>query len=211
MKTRIKICGITSRSDADMAVKAGTDAIGLVFYRNSPRYVEPEVARGIVDALPPFITTVGLFVDADEETIQQVLKQVPVELLQFHGHETAAFCRSFGKPYLKAVRVREETDLHDLCNVYRSASGLLLDSYRKGVPGGTGARFNWDLIPAQLALPVVLAGGLDAGNVADAIARVKPYAVDVSSGVEVSPGHKDKRAVEAFVRAVSDANWHKAL
>jgi phosphoribosylanthranilate isomerase len=211
MKTRIKICGITSLNDADLAVKAGVDAIGLVFYRNSPRHVEPEQARHIMDALPPFITTVGLFVDADEAAIRQVLEQAPVDLLQFHGHESAGFCQSFGKPYLKAVRVREETDLHDLCKVYRSASGLLLDSYKKGVPGGTGASFNWNLIPADLALPIVLAGGLNAGNVADAINRVKPYAVDVSSGVEVAPGTKDKREVEAFVRAVSDANRHKAL
>ena len=211
MKTRIKICGITSVQDAGYAVAAGADAIGLVFYGGSPRNIDTHSARQILDSLPPFVTSVGLFVDADSTEVQQVLDAVPLDLLQFHGNENADFCCSFNRPYIKAIRVRDDTDLPGLSAEFRSASGLLLDSYTKGVPGGTGEIFNWELIPQGLSLPVVLAGGLTPENVADAIAKVNPYAVDVSSGVELSPGKKEEQAVHAFVHAVSGANQSEAL
>ncbi len=153
----------------------------------------------------------GLFVDADRNVIEEALKQVPLDVIQFHGKETAAFCTSFGRPYLKAIRVTEDTNLHDVTAEYSTAAGILLDSYQKGIPGGTGETFNWDLIPSDLSLPVILAGGLTPENVSHAIERVKPYAVDVSSGVERSPGIKDGLAIEAFAQAVSSANTSPAL
>lgn len=211
MKTRIKICGITTVQDAGYAVAAGADAIGLVFYRKSPRNIDEHAARKIVESLPPFVTTVGLFVDADNASVQQVLNAVPLDLLQFHGNETAEFCNAFSRPYIKAVRVRDDTDFHAQCTEYETAAGLLLDSYKKGVPGGTGDAFNWNLIPRDLPLPVILAGGLNPLNVADAIAKVSPFAVDVSSGVEQVPGRKDEQAVHAFARAVLGANHSEAL
>lgn len=206
MKTRVKICGISSIDDALHAAIAGADAIGLVFYGRSPRHVDVARARDIVSALPPFVTSVGLFVDAPVGEVEQVLSQVPLDLLQFHGDEPEHYCHGFSRPYLKAVRVRPDTDLRQICENYTSAAGLLVDSYTKGVPGGTGEAFNWDLIPAGMSLPIILAGGLNPGNVADAIARVKPWAVDVSSGVEAAPGRKDRYAVQTFIDAVADAN-----
>ncbi len=202
---RSKICGITRIEDARAAAAAGADAIGLVFYAPSPRAVSVERAREIVAALPPFVTTVGLFVNAAREEVEAVLQSVPLDLLQFHGDESAADCRGFGRPWMKALRVRSGEDVLARCSEYPDAAGILLDTYVAGVPGGTGERFDWSLVPLDAPLPLILAGGLDPDNVAEAIARVRPHAVDVSGGVEASRGIKDHGKVEAFLRAVRGA------
>ena len=199
---RSKICGITRIEDARLAVAAGADAIGLVFYAPSPRAVTVAQAREILAALPPFVTSVGLFVNAPRAEIEAVLREVPLDLLQFHGDETPQDCRDFGRPYIKALRVRPEDDINACCAHYADAAGILLDTFVPGVPGGTGERFDWSLVPADAPLPLILAGGLDAGNVAEAIAQVRPYAVDVSGGVEASKGIKDATKVQSFVAAV---------
>ncbi|KIQ02543.1 MULTISPECIES: phosphoribosylanthranilate isomerase [Pseudomonas] len=199
---RCKICGITRLEDALAAVAAGADAIGLVFYARSPRAVSIEQARAIVTALPPFVTTVGLFVDMSRAELDEVLAAVPLDLLQFHGDETAAECEAVGRPYIKALRVRAGDDVAALVDVYPGARAVLLDTFVEGVPGGTGQAFDWSLVPARLSKPVILAGGLTASNVAAAIAQVRPYAVDVSGGVEASKGIKDASRVKDFVRAV---------
>jgi phosphoribosylanthranilate isomerase len=206
MRTRVKICGITNRQDALDAVRLGADAIGLVFYPPSPRFVTPGQAAAIVDRLPPFVTVVGLFVDASREAIGEVLGAVRVDLLQFHGSESPERCADHDRPYIKAVRVREGTDLLAERQRYAGASALLLDAYQPGVPGGTGQAFDWDLIPVGLAREVILAGGLTPENVADAVRRVRPYAVDVSGGVEREKGRKDAGKIEAFMRGVASAS-----
>lgn len=206
MATRIKICGITRPEDALHAAALGADAIGLVFYAASPRAVSAAQARAIVDALPPFVTTVGLFVDATAEEVRGVLDQVPLDLLQFHGDEAPDYCASFARPYIKAIRMREDVDLVREAERFATARGLLLDAYRPGVPGGTGEVFAWERVPAGLSRPIVLAGGLDASNVADAIRQVQPYAVDVSGGVEAEKGIKDAAKMAAFVAAVHQAD-----
>ena len=205
MRTRIKICGLTRQDDVIEAASAGVDAIGLVFYPPSPRYVKPDMAVKLAKTLQPFVTTVGLFVDADAASVKAVLDQVPLDLLQFHGNETAEYCAGFGRPYIKAVRVRPGLDLVQYATEYASARGLLLDAYVEGVPGGTGQSFDWSLIPLDLSLPVVLSGGLELGNVAAAITAVRPWAVDVSSGVEVAKGIKDAARMAAFIREVQHA------
>jgi phosphoribosylanthranilate isomerase len=199
---RSKICGITCVADALLAAEAGADAIGLVFYAKSPRAVNPEQARAIVAALPPFVTTVGLFVNAGREEIQQVLRSVPLDILQFHGDEEPQACEGYGRPYFKALRVRAEDDLLALAKKYASAQAILLDAYVPGLHGGTGERFDWSLIPAGLPKPLILAGGLAPHNVREAIAQVRPYAVDVSGGVEASKGRKDAEKVREFIRQV---------
>jgi len=200
--TCIKICGITRVEDALAAAGAGADAIGLVFHAGSPRAVSIEQARAIVQALPPFVTTVGLFVDAAEETIRAVLDQVPLDLLQFHGDEPDTFCQRFARPYIKAVRVRPGDDLDALAANWPGASGILLDSYKPGVPGGTGETFDWSMIPAQRSWTLVLAGGLQSQNVRQAIDLTAPWAVDVSGGVEATKGIKDIDKINAFVHEV---------
>lgn len=202
MTTRVKICGITCLADAVAAVEAGASALGFVFYEPSPRYVSAEVAADIIRQLPPFVTTVGLFVNASEADVTRVLQQTGIDLLQFHGDETESFCCSFARPYIKAFRVRPELDLTAQVALYPSARGVLLDAYRPGVPGGTGEVFDWALIPPTLAPKVILAGGLEATNVAQAIEQVVPYAVDVSGGVEAAPGRKDRARINAFMAAV---------
>ena len=204
--TRVKICGITRVEDGLACARLGADAIGLVFYAKSPRVVEPGRATEITRALPPFISTVALFVNPSPAEVKTVLDAVRPDLLQFHGDEPAEFCRSFGVPYLKAVRVKPGVDLVQYAGFYADAKGLLLDAYVEGTPGGTGQRFDWNLIPQGLALPVVLSGGLDAGNVAESIRRVKPWAVDVSSGVEAAKGIKDAGKIAAFMQGVRDGN-----
>lgn len=199
---RSKICGITRIEDALAAAEAGADAIGLVFYAKSPRAVTAEQARAIVRALPPFVTTVGLFVNASRCELNEILEVVPLDLLQFHGDETPADCEGYHRPYIKAVRVRPGEDLEAICKQYSGASGILLDTFVAGVPGGTGEAFDWSLVPARLSKPVILAGGLSAANVAQAIAQVQPYAVDVSGGVEAAKGIKDAEKIEAFMQAV---------
>ena len=200
--TRIKICGITREQDALAAAAAGADAIGLVFYAPSPRAVDPAQAARIVAALPPFVTTVGLFVDAEPAAVRAVLAEVPLDLLQFHGEESDDYCRQFGRPYLKAVRVRSADQLQDVAAQWPGAAGILLDSYKPGVPGGTGEVFDWRLVPRERDWNLVLAGGLAAGNVRQAIDEMQPWAVDVSGGVEAAKGIKDVAKINAFVQEV---------
>ena len=205
MNTRVKICGITRVQDGLDAVRFGAHAIGLVFYAPSPRAVTADQARTIVEALPPFVTAVGLFVNAEAEAVRETLAAVPLQLLQFHGDETPEYCAAFGMPYLKAVRVRAGVDLLQYAQDFHGARGLLLDAYVEGVRGGTGATFDWALIPRSLPLPVVLSGGLDADNVGAAVRAVRPWAVDVSSGVESAKGIKDAAKIEAFMNGVRNA------
>ncbi|GAA0785720.1 phosphoribosylanthranilate isomerase [Marinobacterium sediminicola] len=205
MTTRVKICGITSLGDALCAVEAGASALGFVFYEPSPRYVSPEVAADIIRQLPAFITTVGLFVNASGDEVERVLNETGLDLIQFHGDEPESFCRGFKRPYIKAFRVRPGLDVKEQVALYPTARGVLLDAYRPGVPGGTGEVFDWALIPAELAPRVILAGGLNPGNVAQAIAQVSPYAVDVSGGVEAGPGRKDAERIYAFMAAVKQS------
>ncbi|WP_045884307.1 phosphoribosylanthranilate isomerase [Pseudomonas chlororaphis] len=199
---RSKICGITRIEDALAAVEAGADAIGLVFYARSPRAVNVQQARAIIAALPPFVTTVGLFVNASRCELGEILDAVPLDLLQFHGDETPADCEGYHRPYIKALRVKAGDDIAGACVAYARASGILLDTYVEGVPGGTGEAFDWSLVPQGLSKPIILAGGLSAENVGQAIARVRPYAVDVSGGVEQSKGIKDHARIRAFMQAV---------
>lgn len=187
------------------AVQNGCDAIGLVFYKPSPRNVSIEQAVSIAASLPPFVSVVGLFVDAAEREIREVLSQVRLDLLQFHGDEPPADCRRYGLPYIKAVRVRQGTNLLQYAADYGDAKALLLDTYKEGTAGGTGEVFEWSLIPAGLSKAVILAGGLTPENVASAIRQVRPYAVDVSGGVEKSKGIKDAAKIAAFMRGVQDA------
>jgi len=206
VRTRVKICGITSPGDAQTAARLGADAIGLVFYRPSPRCVTIERARAIAAATPPFVARVALFVNAAADEVRGVLDACRVDLLQFHGEETPAFCRQFGAPYLKALRIRPGLDLLESLSPYDDAAGWLLDTYRPDFYGGTGEAFDWDVIPAGLARPVVLSGGLTAANVGEAIGRVRPWAVDVSSGVEAAKGIKDADKIAAFIQGVRNAD-----
>lgn len=199
---RSKICGITRIEDALIAAEAGADAIGLVFYAKSPRAVSIQQARDIVAALPAFVTTVGLFVNASREKLNDVLAGVALDLLQFHGDESPAECESYQRPYIKALRVKPGDDIAQLAAPYAKARGILLDTYVPGVPGGTGAAFDWSLVPSGLLQPVILAGGLSAANVQAAIEQVRPYAVDVSGGVEAGKGIKDAAKIRAFMQAV---------
>ena len=205
MRTRVKICGITRAQDALEAVKQGADAIGLVFYPKSPRNVSAAQAAEIVSKIPAFITVVGLFVDAEPAFVQEVLSVVRLDLLQFHGDETASQCSQYSRPYMKAIRVKSDTNLVQYAADYADAKALLLDAFAEGVPGGTGLVFDWSLIPQNFPLPIVLAGGLNAENVGVAIEQVRPYAVDVSGGVEASKGIKDAAKIAAFMRGVSNA------
>ncbi|MBZ0105183.1 MAG: phosphoribosylanthranilate isomerase [Sulfuricella denitrificans] len=200
--TRSKICGITRIEDGMVAAREGADAIGLVFYPPSPRHVTIEPAVAIAAALPPFVSTVGLFVNPEAADVVTVLAELRLDLLQFHGDETPEFCASFGVPYLKAVRVKPGVDLLQYAIRFRGARGLLLDAFVDGQAGGTGQSFDWELIPAGLPLPVILSGGLDPANVRAAIERVRPWAVDVSSGVEAGKGIKDAARIAAFMREV---------
>jgi phosphoribosylanthranilate isomerase len=207
--TRIKICGITRVEDALAAAHSGANAIGLVFYERSPRHVSIAQARQLAEALPPFVSAVGLFVNTEAAFVHAVLASVPLDMLQFHGDESAEFCAQFAKPYLKAIRVKAGVDLLQCASDFRSAKGLLLDAHVEGIAGGTGATFDWALIPKQLPLPVILSGGLNAENVAAAIKQVRPYAVDVSSGVEsggveASKGIKDAAKIAAFINEVKN-------
>jgi phosphoribosylanthranilate isomerase len=205
-RARIKVCGITRPQDALVAVQEGVDALGLVFYPSSPRYVSIAMAEDIVRTVPAFVSVVALFVDACADDVREVMRRVQPDLLQFHGAESAAYCESFAHPYLKALRVRDQAALERQASQYHSAKALLLDTYKPGVPGGTGQTFNWDLIPAGLRTTSVLAGGLDAGNVASAIQRVQPFAVDVSGGVEREKGIKDAAKIRQFVQQVQLAS-----
>ncbi len=204
--TAVKICGITRIDDGISAARAGAAAIGLVFYDKSPRHVELGVARDISRALPPFVSAVGLFVNPEREQVEKAIASVHLDLLQFHGDEPESFCSSFRIPYIKAARVKPGLDLVQYAADYASAKGILLDAFVEGVAGGTGRVFDWSLIPRNLPLPVILSGGLDPGNVADAIRSVDPWAVDVSSGVESSKGIKDAARIAAFMQGVRKAD-----
>ncbi len=201
-RTRVKICGITNLEDANLAVAAGADAIGLVFFANSPRYIAIDVAREITNNIPPFINCVGLFVDAEETYIRQVLEQVAIDTLQFHGQESERACALYNRPYIKAVRMNKNIRLADELRKYPSAQAVLLDSYVQDVPGGTGRTFDWRMIPADLSKPIILAGGLHDDNVKSAISEVRPYAVDASSGVEREKGIKNPSKIKNFMDAV---------
>ena len=203
-RARVKICGITRPEDGMTAAGLGVDAIGLVFHRPSPRYVDMDAARRIVAALPPFVAVVGLFMNAEPAVIQAVLSEVPLSLLQFHGDETPDYCAAFGLPYLKAVPMGAGADPLDYERRFATAAGLLLDSHGGNKMGGTGQGFDWTRIPANRRKPLILAGGLHPGNVAAAIRQVRPYAVDVSSGVETAKGIKDAELMHAFLRGVYD-------
>ncbi|HNJ77635.1 MAG TPA: phosphoribosylanthranilate isomerase [Azospira sp.] len=205
MRTRIKICGITTVADGLAAAAAGADAIGLVFYPKSPRYVHAGRAAEIAAALPPFVTVVGLFVNATPEFVSETLAQVPVGLLQFHGDEDETYCRQFERPFLKAARVRPELDLVQYAASFPSAQGILLDAFVEGY-GGAGHTFDWRMIPETLSRPIVLSGGLNVDNVGEAVRHVRPAAVDVSSGVEISKGVKDHAKIAAFIAGVRNAD-----
>lgn len=204
-RTRIKICGITRAVDLDATLDAGADAVGFVFYPPSPRYLDPARAASLAGATPPFVCRVGLFANAEPSAVKDVLARVDLGLLQFHGDEDEAYCRQFGRPFIKAARVRAGLDLINYARSFPSAIGLLLDAYVEGY-GGAGEAFDWSLIPRALPLPMVLSGGLNAGNVGDGIRAVRPWAVDVSSGVEQSKGVKDAVKIAAFAAAVKKAD-----
>jgi phosphoribosylanthranilate isomerase len=206
MITHIKICGITRTQDADVAVREGAHAIGLVFYEKSPRYIGTEQAKTISEKIPAFVTIVGLFVNATLVEIENVINHVNLDLLQFHGEESAAFCEQFRLPYIKAIRVKQGDNLLKYASEYKNAKDLLLDAFVEGTHGGTGAVFDWSLVPKNFSLPIILSGGLNVSNVAAAVKQVRPYAVDVSSGVEASKGIKDAQKIASFIREVKNAD-----
>jgi len=209
LRTRIKICGITRVEDALEVVRAGADAIGLVFYDPSPRCVRIRQAREIAEAVPAFVSVVALFVNPSKEYVQEVLNSVRIDLLQFHGDEENDFCSQFKSPFIKAIRVRQASDVVASSLRFPNSVGILLDSYKPGIPGGTGESFDWSLIPENHNSPIILAGGLTPGNVASAINDVQPFAVDVSGGVEASKGIKDANKIKEFVSEVYDVNYSK--
>lgn len=208
IRTRVKICGVTSAEDALVAVGNGADAIGLVFWQPSPRAVSIEQARDICSQLPAFVSVVALVVDADDAFIADILKTVPIDVLQFHGNEEPEQCAKYGHPFIKAIRMRPELDVASAITAFASANSILLDAYQKGVPGGTGERFDWQRIPENYRGKIILAGGLNAANVNDAITAVRPYAVDVSGGVEASHGVKDSLKVNTFFESVRQADQY---
>ncbi len=205
MRTRTKICGITRLEDAKASVRAGCDALGFVFYKESPRYIALDAFKVIVKELPPFVTKTGLFVNADPAEIEEAIQSGLVNVLQFHGDETPDFCRQFNFPYIKAVAVSSSVDLIQYAKDFHDAEALLLDAYHEHLKGGTGQTFDWNLIPQSLSKPIVLAGGLNVDNVKEAIKKVKPYAVDVSGGVEESKGIKNSLKIQAFIKETQDA------
>ena len=212
-RTRIKICGITREEDLAAAAAAGADALGFVFYAPSPRYVTPQRAARLVSHVPAFVTRVGLFVNEPAEAVVAVLVQASLDLLQFHGDEDAAFCSQFGRPWIKAARVRPGFDLLEYASAFAAApgvSGLLLDADVEGYGGG-GKTFDWTLIPRNLPLPVILSGGLHPGNIAEAVRVVRPWAVDVSSGVESARGIKDAQKITDFIAGVRIADAGSSL
>jgi phosphoribosylanthranilate isomerase len=205
LRTKIKICGITKLSNALEAVKLGVDALGFVFFSDSPRYIEPKKAREIIDQMPSFISRVGLFVNASKEEVLLAISESRINILQFHGDEDEDFCNQFNLPYIKAISFKDGINLLEYCQLYASSSAILIDTYSQKMRGGTGKTFNWDLIPKQLPLPIIIAGGLDSKNVSSLINSVNPYGVDVSGGVELDKGIKDHNMMKNFVLGVNNA------
>ena len=202
MSTRVKICGLTRSQDVEAAVAAGADALGFVFYEPSPRAVTVSEAEHLVRSVPAFVSVVGLFVNPSEAQVREVLEAVPLDLLQFHGDETPEFCAQFQRRWVKAIRVRNREQVISAFRHYREASGLLVDAWDPERYGGTGKSFNWELIPSERPLPLILAGGLTSDNVFRAVEQVKPWAVDVSGGVECSKGIKDSEKISDFIKEV---------
>ncbi len=205
MRTRVKICGITRTEDARTVVDSGADALGLVFYPDSPRHVSIDQACDIAAAVAPFVTLTGLFVNAMPATVRAVLDAVPLGLLQFHGTETNAQCTGFGLPFIKSIAMHAGIDVLSAMESYPDAAGFLLDAWQPELHGGGGVAFDWQQVPEGIPVPLILAGGLTPGNVATAISSVKPYAVDVSTGVEVDKGIKSREKIEAFMREVRNS------
>lgn len=202
-RTRVKVCGITRLADALAAVELGVDALGFVFYADSPRWIAPTIARDIITKLPPLVSTVGLFVNADLDVVRATARETGIDLVQFHGHETADYCAQSPRPYIKAVAAKPGVDIPAIAREYAGARALLVDSYDPLLAGGTGVTFDWSLLAAPRAFPLILAGGLSSANVAAAIGRVRPYAVDVSGGVESSKGIKDSARIREFMAEVA--------
>ncbi|KHJ51126.1 phosphoribosylanthranilate isomerase [Halomonas sp. C22] len=203
-RTRIKFCGFTRHEDVAQAVALGVDALGFVMWPKSARGIDPDALAALAAPVPAFVTRVGLFVNPDVALVEACLPHL--DLIQFHGDEPADFCAQFDRPWIKALRMRDDLDLHQAAQQYAAAQALLLDAYRPGVPGGTGETFDWSRIPAALQKPVILAGGLTVENIAAAVAQVAPYAVDVSGGIEAAPGQKDARRMADFVAQVGRAD-----
>lgn len=203
--TRIKICGITRLDDAIAAAEAGADALGFVFYEKSPRFISPVQAKTICQQLPPFITCVGLFVDETSAKVLEIADDLHLDLLQFHGDESAQYCEQFSYPWIKALRVKADTHIQETIDDYSKSKGILLDSYVAGIQGGTGTIFDWSLIPKNISKPIILAGGLTVDNVSQAIQACRPYAVDVSGGVEVRKGIKDHDKIKQFIKNVKSS------
>lgn len=206
IRTRVKICGITRVGDGVAAAEAGADALGFVFYEKSVRYVSIDKAAEICCKIPPFVTKVGLFVDASDDDVRRVIDNVHIDLLQFHGDESPEFCQNFNLPYIKAIRAKSRESIIEAIGAHSAAVGVLVDSYVPGMPGGTGSTFDWSLVPAEHRSKIILAGGLDSGNVADAIASIRPYAVDISGGVESGKGIKDSDKIYQFMKEVASAD-----
>jgi phosphoribosylanthranilate isomerase len=202
MRTRVKICGITRSEDAQAVARAGADALGLVFHPASPRCVEIPQAQAICRALPPFLSVVALFVNAPREQVRAVLDAVPVDLLQFHGQESARDCESHARPYIKAIGMQPGVDVEAVMAAHPAAAGFLLDAYQPDIHGGGGVSFDWSQVPLAAGRSLILAGGLDAENIAAAIRQTRPYAVDVSSGVEIQKGMKSGDKIQSFMRGV---------
>ena len=204
-RTRVKICGITRPEQARAAAGAGADAIGLMFYEPSPRFVTRARAAAVCAVLPPLVSIVGVFVNPEPREVEAVVEGLPVDLLQFHGEEPPELCAGTGRPYVKAVRVRTRDDIVEAAARYADARALLLDAYHDALWGGTGRRFDWNVVPGDAGHPIILAGGLTPENVAGAIRLVRPFAVDVSGGVESAPGEKDPERMERFMKEVAGA------
>jgi phosphoribosylanthranilate isomerase len=206
MRTRIKICGITRHQDATAAVDHGTDAIGFIQWRKSPRFIEPVAAGDIARAIPPLVTVVAVFVNPSREEVEATLAAMPFATLQFHGEEEPDFCAGFGRPWIKAVGAKPGRDLVKYFNGFNGASAWLVDEFHDKLYGGTGRKFDWNLVPRDLARPLILSGGLDAENVDEAVRTIRPYAVDVSSSVETAKGIKDAARIAAFISEVRRAD-----
>ncbi len=205
MRTRVKICGITNEKDAILASDLDADALGFVFYKKSPRFIDPIEAGKIISSLHPLILRVGLFVNADAKFVRDSIIKSKINLIQFHGDESEEYCNQFNLPYIKAIPMKEDINLLECCNDFKSASALLLDTFSKKLKGGTGEVFDWKKIPRKLSLPLIIAGGLNSENISDLIKKVKPFCVDVSGGIEIIKGVKDEKKMREFMTGVNNA------